>query len=206
MGVLFVGGNVMGKKPVLRFLKQDAFFSEVAHAVYAHSLLSFLCDVEYSSIDHDFILASRETIGEELDSIREILLNDFPKDDGSTSECQDYIREHFHIGLEILHLIPPDPVQLRVVDNAVPMIEPFFLQKEDMMIIVGQASVAHGLFMEGDIFEVPDSKEVEERSLALISAILVILLRELMLHAPLVPLCEKYVMKEYELHIPFHLL
>src|SRR3989339_238404 len=201
MGVLFVGENVMGKRPIPRFLKQEAFFSEVAHAVYAHSLLSFLCDVEYSSIDHDFILASRETIGEEFDSIREILLNNFPKDDESTLECQDYVREHFNVGLEILHLIPPDPVQLHIVNNAVPMIEPSFLRKEDMMIIVGQASVAHGLFMEGDSFEVPDSKEVEERSLVVISAILVILLRELTLHAPLVPLCEKYVMKEYELII-----
>lgn len=72
---------------IKRFLKQEVFFEAVACGVYAHSLLTFLCDVEYSKIEHDFILVTRDTLCEEVVALTEILLQDFPKDDESLLEC-----------------------------------------------------------------------------------------------------------------------
>lgn len=193
----------MTKMSVRRFLKREAFFDAVAHAVYAHSLLTFLCEVEYSKIKHDFVLVVRDTLSEEFDALREILLQDFPKDDESILECQSYIREHFGVGLEIFNLTQSKPVQLQIVSGNIPMIEPLFLKKEEMMIVAGHASVAFHKLMEMDSFDVSDSKEVETLSLEATSSILAILLQELLLHAPLIPACEEYVMEKHELAIPF---
>lgn len=195
----------MAKKHVQRLLKQDAFFDEIAHAAYAHSLLTFLCDVEYSTIEHEFVLEVRDMLSEEFNAVRDILLQELPRDDESILECQNYIKENFGVGLEIYNLSPEVVAPLHIVEDIVPMIEPHFLVKEELMIIVGHASVAFNNLMEMDSFYVSDSKEVEKQALVEISAILGILLRELSLHAPLIPSCEEYVMKEYELAIPFHL-
>lgn len=189
---------------VRRFLKREAFFDAVAHAVYAHSIITFLCDVEYSKIEDDFVLAARDTLSDEFDKLNEILLQDFPKDDESILDYQNYVRKHFGVGIEQYNIIEPTPTKLRVVNGDIPMIEPFFLKKEEVMMITGHASVALFLLMEMDSFDVSDSKEVETRSLEAASSILAILLQELLLHAPLIPACEEYVMEKHELAIPFH--
>ena len=193
------------KKPTLRFLKQGEFFDEIAHAVYAHSLLSFLCDVEYSNIEHEFILVSRDALSEELVALAEIPLQNFPKDDASTLECQNYVKEHFGVALEIFNLTPETPPKLHVVGDTPAMIEPRFLTKEEIMMIVGHTTLAQHLFMEMDEFNVSTSKEVETRAFEAVSSILAILLHELSVHAPLIPACKEYVMKEYEITIPPHL-
>ncbi len=177
----------------------------IAHAVYAYSLLRFLCEVEYASIESEVIVETRDVLSEEFETLSEVLLKNFPKDDASTLECQNYVKKYFGVGLDIYNLTPTVPVTLRVVGDAFPMIEPYFLTKEDVMMIIGYAVTAQHLFMESDGFEVSDSKEVEVQSLEAVSAILAILLKNLSMYPPFISACKEYVMKEYEIAIPFHL-
>lgn len=195
----------MAKRSPSRFLDQESFFGAIAHAVYAHSMLGFLCDVEYPTIEHEFIFAAKEALPEEFEALREIVLENFFTDDESIVECENYIRKKFDVGLEIFSLSRRSAQELCVVKDSVSVIKQYFLRKEDILDIAGYASLAHRIFGENDDLEISDSKDPEIRALTAVFAILGILLHELSVHEELISLCEEYVMKEYQLPIPFHL-